>query len=347
MVTLITTSIATLVSLVATRLVLRYARKRLVDPVTHRSSHRIAKPRGGGLGLVIGLLVAWVPMVVWYTEGVAAGTVAALAGAIVGMSALGWWDDHVNLPARLRLPLQLALVALVLYAIGLPDQVLLTGTWALSPLGPLALAWWFIPVAILGGAWMVNLTNFMDGIDGIAASQGAIGSVALALLLPAEAVELRLLLVACAAACVGFLVWNRPPAKIFMGDVGSTALGLVFAIGILGGIRHGIAVEHLLLPLAPFIADAGCTLLRRAWLREPIHQPHRTHLYQRLAKQWKSHLPATGLFAGLALLGTGLALAGASGFIPPLAGTAVFAMIWTGLVLYGRRRCPAGQEQPT
>ena len=341
MITVLTTSIAAVISTIATRIVLRYARKRLVDPVTHRSSHRIAKPRGGGLGLVIGLLVAWVPMAWLYVAGSNPVEIACLAGAILGMSALGWWDDHVNLSARGRLPLQLSLVGLALYAIGLPEQVLLTGTWALS-----AMAWWFVPVAILGGGWMVNLTNFMDGIDGIAASQGAIGCVALALLFPAEALGLRLLLLACAAACVGFLVWNRPPAKIFMGDVGSTTLGLVFAIGVLGGIQHGVAVEHLLLPLAPFIADAGCTLVRRAWLREPLHQPHRTHLYQRLAKQWKSHLPATGLFAGLALVGSALALAGSANLLPPVAGIAVFAMIWAALVLYGRRFCPVGQEQP-
>lgn len=345
MLNVLTIMIAAVISAIATRIVLRYARKHLIDPVTHRSSHHIAKPRGGGLGLVIGLLVAWLPMACLYVASVSVLDVACLAGAIAGISALGWWDDHVNLPARGRLLMQLSLVGLALYAIDLPEQVLLTGTWSLSSIGPLALALWFIPLAILGGGWMVNLTNFMDGIDGIAACQGAIGCTALALLLPSEAVELRLLLFACAAACLGFLVWNHPPAKIFMGDVGSTALGLVFAIGILGGIHHGVAVEQLLLPLAPFIADASCTLVRRAWLRERVHQAHRTHLYQRLANHWQSHLLATSLFAGLALVGMGLAFAAAAGILPPLAGTVVFVVIWGALVYYGVRRCPVGLEK--
>lgn len=333
-------AVAFLVSFATTRVVLGYARKRLVDPVTNRSSHQIAKPRGGGLGLVIGLLVTWVPMAWLHVAGLDMVNVGHLAGAIAGMSALGWWDDHANLPARVRLPLQLSMVGLVLYAVGMPDLMLVTGTWALP-----VMAWWFIPIAILGGGWMVNLTNFMDGIDGIAACQGAIGCVALALLLPVEAVDLRLLLFACTAACLGFLVWNFPPAKIFMGDVGSTALGLVFTIGILGGIRHGVAVEQLLLPLAPFIADASCTLMRRAWLRERLHEAHRTHLYQRLAPKWKSHLRATILFAGLSLMGTGLAFAATANALPPLAGTAVFVVIWGALVYYGHRRCPVGQEK--
>lgn len=344
MIAIITTVIAAVVSTIATGVVLRYARNRLVDPVTHRSSHHIATPRGGGLGLVIGLLVAWIPMVWLHHTGLGMAELMALAGAVGGMSALGWWDDHANLPVRVRLPLQLSMVGLALYAIGLPDQVLVTGTWGLPTMEPSALAWWFIPVAILGGGWMVNLTNFMDGIDGIAACQGMIGCAALALLLPSEAGELRLLLFACAAACLGFLVWNYPPAKIFMGDVGSTALGLIFAIGILGGIRHGVAIEQLLLPLAPFIADASCTLLRRAWLREQVHEAHRTHVYQRLANHWKSHLRATSLFAGLALVGTALAFAAAGGILPPWAGTAVFALMWGGVVYYGHRHCPVGQK---
>jgi Fuc2NAc and GlcNAc transferase len=248
---------------------------------------------------------------------------------------LGWWDDHSNLPARLRLPLQLALVGVACVAISLPDQLVVMGAWSF----PVSI-WWLVPVAILGGGWMVNLTNFMDGIDGIAATQGVIGSLGLSLLLPPEATEFCLLLEACGAACLGFLVWNRPPAKIFMGDVGSTALGLVFAIGILGGISYGVALEELLMPLAPFIADSTCTLVRRFWHGERLSQAHRSHLYQRLAKYWGKHLTATALYGGLALLGTALSLMTHHGLLPPLFGLVLWLLPWTMLVLYGRHSCP-------
>ena len=346
--TLTTIFTAALISAVATRVVMGYAQKRLVDQVNQRSSHRIATPRGGGLGLVIGLLAAWLPMV-WYLG--ASPLVVPLTIAVVGMSALGWWDDHGHVSAAIRLPLQLTLVGVVCITLGVPDRLALVSWYSLS-----AVAWWYFPVAILGGGWMVNLTNFMDGIDGIAATQGVVGCVTLALLLPTEAItvanaadaaaamELRLFLFACAAACLGFLVWNRPPAKIFMGDVGSTALGMVFVSGILAGIHYGVALDVLLLPLAPFIADATCTLVRRAWHRERLSQAHRSHLYQRLAKRWSVHLPATSLYAALAVLGAAFSLATHHGWMPSMLGLTLWLAVWVGLVMYGRRVCPVNAE---
>lgn len=346
--TLTTIFTAALISAVATRVVMRYAQKRLVDQVNQRSSHRIATPRGGGLGLVIGLLAAWLPMV-WFLG--ASPLVVPLTIAVVGMSALGWWDDHGHVSAAIRLPLQLTLVGVVCITLGVPDRLALVSWYSLS-----AVAWWYFPVAILGGGWMVNLTNFMDGIDGIAATQGVVGCVTLALLLPTEAItvanaadaaaamELRLFLFACAAACLGFLVWNRPPAKIFMGDVGSTALGMVFVSGILAGIHYGVALDVLLLPLAPFIADATCTLVRRAWHRERLSQAHRSHLYQRLAKRWSVHLPATSLYAALAVLGAAFSLATHHGWMPSMLGLTLWLAMWVGLVMYGRRVCPVNAE---
>ena len=346
--TLTTIFTAALISAVATRVVMRYAQKRLVDQVNQRSSHRIATPRGGGLGLVIGLLAAWLPMV-WFLG--ASPLVVPLTIAVVGMSALGWWDDHGHVSAAIRLPLQLTLVGVVCITLGVPDRLALVSWYSLS-----AVAWWYFPVAILGGGWMVNLTNFMDGIDGISATQGVVGCVTLALLLPTEAItvanaadaaaamELRLFLFACAAACLGFLVWNRPPAKIFMGDVGSTALGMVFVSGILAGIHYGVALDVLLLPLAPFIADATCTLVRRAWHRERLSQAHRSHLYQRLAKRWSVHLPATSLYAALAVLGAAFSLATHHGWMPSMLGLTLWLAMWVGLVMYGRRVCPVNAE---
>jgi Fuc2NAc and GlcNAc transferase len=329
---LITFPIAALMSAIATRLVMSYARKRLIDQVNERSSHQMATPRGGGLGLVIGLLVAWLPIAWWLGAGL---PVAGLALGIMGMAALGWWDDHSNLSASRRLPVQLALVAAACLIGGLPSHITFAQNFTIP-----VLSWWYLPVAILGGAWLVNLTNFMDGIDGIAGTQGAIGCVGLALLLPAESITVRILLLACAGACVGFLVWNWPPAKIFMGDVGSTTLGLIFAIGVLEGLRHGVALELLILPLAPFVADATCTLARRAWHRERLSQAHRSHLYQRLASWRGSHRPVTILYGILALLGLGLSLATQQAFLPSGAGVMIWLALWILLVLFARRVCP-------
>ncbi len=340
--TLIISVIAVVVSAVATRVVMGYARKRLIDQVNERSSHKMATPRGGGLGLVIGLLVAWLPIAWWLGAGLpgvgqqTGQQIVGLAFGIIGMAALGWWDDHSNLSARCRLPVQLALVAAACLIGGLPSHI----TFALDLTIPV-LSWWYVPVAILGGAWLVNLTNFMDGIDGIAGTQGAIGCGGLALMLPPESTTVCILLLAAAGACIGFLVWNWPPAKIFMGDVGSTTLGFIFAIGVLEGLRHGVALELLILPLAPFVADATCTLARRAWRRERLSQAHRSHLYQRLASWSGSHRPVTTLYAVLALLGLGLSLATQQAFLPSGAGVMIWLALWVLLVLFARRVCPA------
>jgi Fuc2NAc and GlcNAc transferase len=129
-----------------------------------------------------------------------------------------------------------------------------------------------------------------------------------------------------------------------MGDVGSTALGMVFVSGILSGIHYGVALDVLLLPLAPFIADATCTLVRRAWNRERLSQAHRSHLYQRLAKRWSVHLPATALYAALAVLGAAFSLATHHGWMPSMLGLTLWLAVWIGLVMYGRRVCPVNAE---
>ena len=129
-----------------------------------------------------------------------------------------------------------------------------------------------------------------------------------------------------------------------MGDVGSTALGLVFVSGIFSGIHFGVALDVLLLPLAPFIADATCTLVRRAWQRERLSQAHRSHLYQRLTKRWSVHLPATSLYAALAVLGAAFSLATHHGWMPSMLGLTLWLAVWVGLVMYGRRICPVNPE---
>lgn len=325
--------LAGLVSAAATGLVLIYARRRLVDQVNDRSSHRVATPRGGGLGLTIGLLAAWL-VATWST---ADARVAIAAGALSAIAALGWWDDHANLPARFRLLLQFLGAGAAVAAVGVPAQGSFAG-WSTG-----VVAWLVWPIAVVGTVWLINLTNFMDGIDGIAGGQGLVAGVGAGLLLAGTTADARWAALgwACAGACAGFLIWNRPPARIFMGDVGSTALGLVFGLLVMAQLQAGLALDLALLPLLPFILDATGTLLRRAWRREALSQAHRSHLYQRLARHWGSHLPVTLVYTSLAALGVGGAIAvqrhALGAMLPILCLIGLFA----GLSLYGRLRAPA------
>ena len=323
--------IAGVIGVAATGLVLVYARRRLLDQVNERSSHAVPTPRGGGLGLVLGVAVAWAVGLSLATAW-SPSTGGVLAGALL-LAGLGWWDDHAGLSARLRLPVQLAVSALAAWALGLPATITMGQMSIHMPI------WVLGPLAVIAATWLINLTNFMDGIDGIAGGQGLVAGLAGALLLGAT--PLGGLGWAVAGASLGFLWWNRPPARIFMGDVGSTVLGLLIAVLMLAELQAGVPVELALLPVAPFFIDATCTLLRRAWRRERLSQAHRSHLYQRLARRWASHLPVSLLYTGLAALGTLGAVAGQRGWITPWLPVTLMGVIFAGLVVYGRRVEPA------
>ncbi len=327
---------ASLLSAALTGAVFRYARERLLDAVNERSSHAVPTPRGGGLGLTAGALIAWVAAACFLPTATI-GVVLGASAAIAALAAVGWWDDHAGLPPRVRLVAQFACAAAVVALIGLPARVSLG---ALSLALPPALV---AVLAVIGAVWLVNLTNFMDGIDGIAGSQGLVACAgAAAMLGGAESAEpWSALALAFAGACVGFLAWNWPPARIFMGDVGSTALGLVFAALVLAQLRQGIAADLALLPLAPFVLDATCTLLRRAYRREKLSQAHRSHLYQRLSRLWGAHLPVTLVWAGLASIGALGACLTQRGALPPIAASAAVGCLYAALSAYGAKRMPA------
>lgn len=324
------TACSAILALTATAMVLRYARSRLIDQVTARSSHSCPTPRGGGLGLIFALLATWL------ASSALDGALPPAAAAIAAIAALGWWDDHADLPARLRLALQFLLAGAALWCVGITQQASLGG-FALS-----AQPWLAGAIAVVGTVWLVNLYNFMDGIDGIAAGQGVVAAIASALLLRQAGADLGWISLAwaTAGACLGFLWWNRPTARIFMGDVGSTALGLVFATLVVAQVRAGIGLDLALLPLSPFILDATCTLARRAWRRERLTQAHRSHLYQRLARYWGGHLPVTMLYSGLATLGAATALLSQHGLAPAWSAVSSIVVIFAALAWYGRRVQP-------
>lgn len=269
-----------------TWLAVLYGRRRgLLDLPGRRRSHREVTPRGGGIGPVLVVLLA-LPIVT------SAAEAPALALALALVAAVGWIDDHRPLSAGLRLAVH-ALAAVVLVPGLLPG------------LGGIGLV-----LAGLGLVAAVNVSNFMDGINGLTASQAALVSVAIAVLSGPQLPVPGGLAAVVALACAGFLPFNLPRARVFLGDVGSGALGLLAgALGLLAW-REGMAsaAALLLLPSA-FALDAGLTLLARARAGRRLAQPHREHLYQWLVRAGASHTSVTAAYAGWTLLMAGLCLA--------------------------------------
>lgn len=255
---------------------------RVLDIPNRRSSHTVPTPRGGGVGLVVAYLLGIALLAVPGQLDLRVSLGLGVGGA--GIALLGWWDDHTGLRPLTRLIVQCLVAGWTVVCLGgLPE--LRFGLVDVT-LG----AWGFLP-AVVGLVWLTNLYNFMDGIDGLAGSEAVTAGATVAVILAAAgAPGLAMLSGLVAASAAGFLVWNWPPAKIFMGDVGSTFLGYVFgAIALAGDRATGIPTLLLLLPLAVFITDATWTLLRRLLRGEPVYEAHRSHVYQRLVRCGWSH----------------------------------------------------------
>lgn len=278
------------VAVSVTRASIAWARHRnILDHPNHRSSHTTATPRGGGIGIVaacaVGLLSGWY---LGYLDG--RGAAALASGLPIAIS--GYIDDRVSLSARARLAVQVACAILALYLLPLP---------ALDLFGQIVPAPAAFTIYLVATVWMTNLFNFMDGIDGIAAGQSiAIGIVWFALLGPASAFPVVLLAVAAA----GFLVYNRPPAKIFMGDVGSAFCGFYVMIATLsiGPKATNPFPIVWLLPAAPFILDATITLLVRLSRGKKPNVAHRSHIYQIASRRAGRHGPVSLAYFLLAVL---------------------------------------------
>ena len=271
---------AAVASLLFTRLALAYLRARAVlDHPNDRSSHTAPVPRGGGLGVVAAALVVWLGAL-WIAGHVPDGPTVLVAGGVAVLAVLGWLDDTRGLGASTRFVVQGVCVAAVLAA--LPPSSLVWQGW-LPVAADRVLAW-------LAWMWVVNLFNFMDGIDGLSGAElvnvGA-GVVLLALLgfVGAEAALLAAVLLGVA---VGFLVWNWHPARVFLGDVGSLPLGFLLGWLLLVLAASGHWAVALILP-AYYFGDATLTLLRRAIRREPVWRAHREHLYQRAVQSGWPH----------------------------------------------------------
>jgi UDP-N-acetylmuramyl pentapeptide phosphotransferase/UDP-N-acetylglucosamine-1-phosphate transferase len=258
------------------RLLLSQFARVALDQPNERSLHERPVPRTGGIAVLAGAAVSlafgaaalWLPL--------------ALAGAL---AVLSFVDDLRDVHTTLRFAAHLAAAALVAW-------------YLMSPMHPAELA-----LLALGVAWITNLYNFMDGSDGLAGGMALIGFGAYGIAAGAAGdAPLAAASAALAAAAAAFLRLNFPPARIFLGDVGSVPLGFLAAALGLAGWRDDLwPLWFPLVVFAPFIGDATLTLLRRLARRERIWRAHREHYYQRLVRMGVGH-------RGTALAGYGLML---------------------------------------
>lgn len=274
-------------SCVLTGLIRRYAlNKDLMDIPNYRSSHTVPTPRGGGVAIVLVFMCALTFLAALGYVSLVDFSVFIVPATIV--ASIGFLDDHGHVAARWRLLGHFVASSWAVFFLnGLPE---------LSIVGlSLNLSWLGFLLASVYLVWMLNLYNFMDGIDGIASVEAICvclgGAVLYILIADQSSVFLPLVL---AGAVLGFLVWNFPPAKIFMGDAGSGFLGIT--VGILSIQASWVAPQLLwswLILLGVFIVDATFTLLRRLLRGDKVYEAHRSHGYQYASRHYKQHLPVT------------------------------------------------------
>lgn len=233
----------------------------LLDHPGSRSLHTVPTPRTGGVAIALG----WWPAGMYVLFEGNAEWYPLLVGWVL-VFAVSFVDDVRGLPFWVRLPIHFVAASLVVLV---PDY---------------SMDGWLVLASIFWIVWGTNLFNFMDGMDGLSGSMAVIGGASLAVVFLLSGQVLPALLAGTAAgAAAGFLFFNFPPARIFMGDAGSAPLGFLFAaLAVRGVAETAFSVWLPLLIFLPFIADATLTLLWRACQRKPIWKAHREHAYQRL-----------------------------------------------------------------
>ncbi len=286
--------LATLVvSALATRVSIVYARRRqMLDLPGRRRSHSQPTPRGGGIGIVIAVLASLVCLDAFAERASESPASIGWLASITLVALVGWIDDHRGLRASLRF-LAHCLATLLL---GLPGMFLLLPDLLANPAWPLiGMA---IAVAGVGVVWSINLHNFMDGINGLLSMQVLFVFIALASICAAsDHIAEAQLLGLFAAATLGFLPFNFPQARVFMGDVGSGVLGLLVAVAV--GVQIAAVPAALacgLIACSAFVVDSSATLLSRMLSGRRWYSAHREHLYQWLVRSGFSHIQVTALY---------------------------------------------------
>lgn len=307
--------------------------KALLDIPNERSSHTVPTPRGGGLAIA-GTVLFGLPISALMVGSFSSRALFTYLVAGVLIAGVGWIDDRRSLSARFRLGVQIGVAVIAIVGLGYFTSLRL-------PFGiSLRLEWLGLPLTLIWIVGLINAYNFMDGIDGLAGGQAVVAGAFWVVvgwrdhLTLAAGVGLL-----TAAASLGFLAHNWPPARIFMGDVGSGFLGCTFAL-----LPRLASPSDPRLPLVgallvwPFIFDTAFTFLRRLRRRENVFQAHRSHLYQRLVIAGLPHIWVTRLYVGLAGLGGMAGMAWALAWpaadvillLIPMAGLGVWAgVVWS------------------
>jgi Fuc2NAc and GlcNAc transferase len=292
------------------RALLPNLRLRLLDQPNARSSHSQPTPRGGGLAFVLvaaaACAIGWFCVFFSGQQGLPGSQLALVALPLLALplAVVGFLDDRHNLPASLRYGVQLATALLLILVSPLPLPLLA------------------LPLLLIAATAVINFTNFMDGLDGLVA-----GCMALAIGALAIAVAAPWPVWALVGSLLGFLLWNWSPAKVFMGDVGSTFLGAVFAGLVLQAPTWPEALG-LLLVATPLLGDACTCVPRRLLAGQRVFEPHRLHLFQRLHQAGWSHARVSSLYiAATAALAVAL-LAGGWAWLVGLALLELLAGVW-------------------
>jgi Fuc2NAc and GlcNAc transferase len=297
-----------------------------MDHPNQRSSHTVPTPRGGGAALVFAVAVFTAVDV--YRLGPAYGFQLAVQGAVlVALALVGWRDDHESVSIATRLGTHVAAGCAVAILVN-----------AIHPLTGLANVGWLM-VWLFWTTASINIVNFTDGIDGMVASQGVVYGFYLVMLLPDNLFS-RHFAAVLAASCLGFLLWNWAPARIFLGDVGSGPLGFFFTVA--GALAlDGAPVPLIFLPLFPLYLDALMTLLRRVERGEKLTTAHRSHLYQRIANSGVGHGRTTSVYTIASIIGAAVGIS-VKDATPQMiaAATAIYVLLVTSVWWVGERRFP-------
>ena len=276
-------------------------RARIMDIPNQRSSHLRPVPNGGGVAIVTTFFVGYAALYLLGNTGLTGAHMAGFALAALGIAAVGFFDDLGRIRTFVLKLMVQVLAACILVAFGIVFR-----TWSLPWVGAVDLGSWGYVLTVVWVVALTNIVNFMDGLDGLAGGTCAIAALFLGLVTAIEgSLFVYLFCYVIAAAALGFLAFNFPRARIFMGDVGSQFLGFVVAaLAIIAAEHDASRTSFLVVPLLffHFIFDTAFTMVRRALRGEDITQAHRSHLYQLLNQCGWSHVQVSALHFAMTVL---------------------------------------------
>lgn len=269
-------------------------KKNIIDNPNERSSHSIPTPRGGGVAVVVSYILGVMLLIYLDYLSQHVGLTLIVSGFIIAL--LGFFDDHGHINSMFRLAIHFMVAIGVVVSLGGFSEVKIFNNFLLGFSANI--------IAVLFLVWLLNLYNFMDGINGIASVEAITTLMSMAVIYFIFNIQLNIEILWLLSACAfGFLLWNFPKAKIFMGDACSGFLGLTLGILALIALKENLALFCAwIICLGVFIVDATFTLIRRVSSGYKMYDAHRSHSYQILSRKWNSHTPVTLLVAGINIL---------------------------------------------